>query len=53
MRLPPFEEGVLNVTEAWALPAVAVTPVGALGTDHGKVVVDCINPNPVPAELVA
>ena len=30
--LPPFEAGHLKLTVAWALWAVAVTPVGALGT---------------------
>ena len=32
MGLPPFEAGAVKVTVAWAFPAVAFTPVGALGT---------------------
>jgi hypothetical protein len=53
MELPPFETGVMNVTEACVLPAVAVTPVGAPGTAHCKVVVDNIAPVDVPAEFTA
>lgn len=33
MTLLPVSDGALKVTLAWALPAVAVTAVGALGTD--------------------
>jgi hypothetical protein len=32
MDAPPFEEGAVQLTLAWALPAVAVTAVGAPGT---------------------
>jgi hypothetical protein len=31
----PFEAGVLNMTEAWVLPAVAVPIVGAPGAVYG------------------
>jgi hypothetical protein len=33
---PPTLDGAVNVTEAWAAPAVAVPIVGALGTCNGK-----------------
>ena len=31
MALPPLEAGAVQLTVAWALPAVAVAPVGAPG----------------------
>ena len=31
MALPPLDDGAFHDTVAWALPAVAVTPVGAPG----------------------
>ena len=33
IALPPLVDGAVNVTDAWALPAVAVPMVGAPGTD--------------------
>ena len=35
MALPPFDAGAVHETEAEALPAVAVTPVGVPGTVAG------------------
>jgi hypothetical protein len=35
MALPPFDVGIVKVTETWALPAVAVPIVGAPGAVYG------------------
>ena len=45
---PPLLIGAVKVTEAVVFPAVAVAPVGELGTDHGRVVVERIDPVDVP-----
>ena len=52
MALPPFEPGAENVTEAWALPPVAVPMVGAPGTVLG-VAVAVLLALPWPAEFTA
>ena len=51
--MPPFDAGVVKVTVACALPAVADTPVGALGTLSGVTLLDAADAGLVPAELVA
>ena len=56
MALPPFEAGAVKLTVACALPAVAVTPVGAPGTVAGAAGVtlfDGLDALPVPTEFVA
>ena len=53
MVLPPFEAGAVHDTEAEALPAVAVTPVGASGTVAGVTLLEADEGAPVPAVLVA
>ena len=40
MALPPLLTGAVKLTLAWALPAVAVTPVGAPGTVAGVTLFD-------------
>ena len=39
MTVPPLKTGAVNVTDAWALPAVAVPMVGASGTVAARVTV--------------
>src|SRR5207244_11935949 len=54
--LPPSEAGAVQVTVAWALPLVAVTPVGAPGAVAGApgvTVLEGAELPPVPAALVA
>ena len=54
--LPPFEAGAAKLTVACALPAVAVTLVGAPGAVAGAAGVtlfDGSDAGPVPIELVA
>jgi hypothetical protein len=53
IALPPLEAGVVQVTVACALPAVAVTPVGAPGTVMGVTEFDVAEAGPVPTALVA
>ena len=51
--LPPFEAGAVKLTVAWALPAVAETPVGAPGTVAGVTLFEGDEAGPVPMALVA
>ena len=51
--LPPVAAGALKTTVAWALPAVALGPVGAPGTVAGVTVFDGPEAAPVPTLLVA
>ena len=53
MALPPFEAGGVHDTEAEALPAVAVTLVGAPGTVAGVTLLEADEGAPVPTALVA
>jgi hypothetical protein len=53
MALPPFAAGAVNVTAAWAFPAVAVPIVGVPGTPAGVTLFDGADAGPVPAEFVA
>jgi hypothetical protein len=57
MALPPLLAGAVKETEACALPAVAVTPVGASGTvpETEPMVIWFVDSvwGPVPAALVA
>jgi hypothetical protein len=53
IALPPFELGAVKLTVAWALPATAVTPVGAPGTVAGVTLFDAADEGPVPIALVA
>ena len=54
---PPLLAGAVKATLAWALPAVAVAPVGAPGTVTPAVGVtaglDAAEAGPVPTLLVA
>ena len=53
--LPPLDAGALKVTVADALPAVALTPVGAPGTVYatGVTALDALDAGPVPTTFVA
>ena len=51
--LPPVFAGGVNVTVAWAFPAVAVTAVGASGADAGVTLFDGADGGLVPIALVA
>jgi hypothetical protein len=51
--LPPSEEGAINATLAWALPAVATGLVGASGTILGITDPDAAEATEFPAALVA
>ena len=53
MVLPPLLPGAVNVTDACALPPVAVPIVGAPGTVAGVTLLDAAEAAPVPALLVA
>ena len=53
MGLPPFAAGGVKLTVACALPAVAVTPVGAPGTVAGVTLLEGLDAGPVPIALVA
>jgi hypothetical protein len=53
IRAPPSDEGGVNLTVAAALPAVAVTAVGAPGTVRGVTPVAGADAGPVPAAVVA
>ena len=53
MGLPPFEAGGVKLTVACALPAVAVTFVGAPGTVTGVTWLEGADAGPVPIALVA
>jgi hypothetical protein len=52
IALPPFGGGVHD-TVAWALPPVAVTPVGAAGTLAGVTALDGAEAGPAPTAFVA
>ena len=51
--LPPVEAGALKVIEAWALPAVAVAPVGAPGTPMGVTALEADDAVLVPTAFTA
>tara|TARA_B100001971_G_C17654233_1_gene269523 strand:- start:263 stop:439 length:177 start_codon:yes stop_codon:yes gene_type:complete len=53
MELPPLDDGALQVTDAWVLPAVALTPVGAPGVVAGVTALDALDEALVPLSLVA
>ena len=53
MGLPPFEAGGVKLTVACALPAVAVTFVGAPGTVAGVTWLEGPDGAPVPMAFVA
>jgi len=50
---PPLDAGAVKVTVACALPAVAITPVGASGTVQGVTALDAPDAAPVPMLFVA
>src|SRR5262249_23290560 len=51
--LPPLKAGACQLTVAWALPAVAVTPVGGSGTVRGVTGSDAGEGVLEPATLMA
>ena len=53
IELPPSLDGAVHDTEAEALPAVAVTPVGEPGTPAAGVTELDVPAAPVPTPLVA
>ena len=53
MALPPVLAGAVKVTVACALPAVAVTAVGAPGADAGVTLFDGADGGLEPIALVA
>ncbi len=53
ITLPPVELGAVQLTVAWALPAVAVALGGAPGGPIGVTLFDGADATPVPNELVA
>ena len=53
MELPPLEDGTLHDTDACALPAVALTPVGAPGVVAGVTALEAPEARLGPAPLVA
>src|SRR5260370_42027373 len=53
MAAPPLEAGAVQLTVAWALPAVVVTFVGAPGVVAGVTAFEAADGWPVPAALVA
>ena len=53
MELPPLEDGAPQVTDAWVLPAVALTPVGPPGTAIGVTALDALDAVLFPTAVVA
>ena len=53
IALPPSASGAVQLTVAEALPAVAVTPVGAPGTVNGVTLFDGNEAGLLPTALVA
>jgi len=53
MRAPPLDEGAVQLTVAWAFPAVAVALVEAPGGAAGMTEFEAADAGPVPLELVA
>jgi hypothetical protein len=53
MELPPVDAGAVKVTVAWALPAVALTPVGAPGSAPGVTLLEMDDAGPVAVAFVA
>jgi hypothetical protein len=53
MALPPLDKGGVKLTNAWALPAVAVAAVGAPGAEAGVTGVEAFEAGPVPAAFAA
>src|SRR5260370_22365592 len=50
---PPLEAGAVQVTVAWALPAVAVTAGGAPGGPVGMTAPEAVEAGPLPTAFVA
>jgi len=53
MAAPPSFAGAVKLTEALALPAVAVPIVGASGTVVGLILLVALNANPIRALFAA
>jgi hypothetical protein len=53
IAVPPFDAGALQLTDAEAFPAVAVTLVGAPGTVTGTTALDGLDGGELPLALVA
>jgi hypothetical protein len=55
IALPPVLPGAVQLTSAWLVAALAVTPVGAPGglACTGVTLLDCADAGPVPTALVA
>ena len=53
IALPPLLAGAAKDTEIWALPAVAVTPVGGSGTVAGVTLLEGADGGPFPNTFVA
>ena len=53
MAAPPSLAGAVKVNVACALPPVALTPVGASGTEAGVTLPEGAEALPVPAPFVA
>ena len=50
---PPLDEGAVQVITYCLSPAIAITPVGALGTVAGVTVFEGVEAGPVPAAFAA
>jgi hypothetical protein len=48
-----LDAGAVNVTVAWAFPAVAATAVGAPGVVYGVTALEAVEALEVPTEFVA
>jgi hypothetical protein len=53
MAAPPLDAGAVQLTVAWALPALALTLVGAPGGAAGVTLLEAEEVAPVPTALVA
>ena len=53
MELPPSDDGALQVTDACALPAIALTPVGLVERASGVIALDALDAELVPTPFVA
>ena len=52
IALPPLLVGAVKLTVAWALPAVAMPIIGALGIVAGVLTVGTVTENPLEGALM-
>jgi hypothetical protein len=53
MAAPPLLDGATNVTVAWLLPDVALTPVGSPGVVANITLLEALDAGPIPTLFAA